>query len=140
MIQVKQHSDAIAAFVGVILLLVFALALAAVCGGCSHNAGMAINGKFINLGYDPETNKVGIQYYDGVVVTGIARENSESALTYTTTTGGENVVNAKGQTTSEMKYTQKIGKQITGYYVDAIAAGAKAKDLNAYTASPVADK
>lgn len=100
--------------------------------GCSHNVGMAINGKFINLGYDPETNKVGIQYYDGVIVTGMARENSEAQLVYETTTGGENGVNAKGSTTSKMVYTNKIGRQVTGYYVDAIEAGAKPEDITTY--------
>lgn len=108
-------------------------AIALVCAGCSHNIGTAFNGKLINLGYDPETNKVGIQYYDGTLVTGLSRENSESSMTYKTTTGGENGVTAKGQTTSEMVYTSKIGKQCTGYLVDAIKAGADLKDINEYT-------
>ena len=102
---------------------------------CSHNVGMAINGKFINLGYDPETNKVGIQYYDGVIVTGMARENSEAQLVYETTTGGENGVSTKGSTTSKMTYTNKIGKQCTGYLVDAVKAGASVEQLNEYTST-----
>ena len=111
------------------------IALALVCAGCSHNMSTAFNGKLINLGYDPETNKVGIQYYDGVLITGVARENSETAFSYKTSTGGENGVTAKGSTTSEITYTSKVKAQITGYYVDAIKAGASAEELNKYTNS-----
>ena len=111
-----------------IILLMLAVALC----GCSHNVGTGFNGQLINVGYDPETNKVGIQYYNGCLVTGIARENSESSMVFKTTSGGETGANAKGTTTSEMTYTNKVGRQITGYYVDAIEAGAKPEEMKAY--------
>lgn len=111
---------------GVVVVLAVALC------GCSHNVGTGFQGKLINLGYDPETNKVGIQYYDGVLVTGISRENSESTMTYKSATGGENGVNASGTTTHELTYTSKIGHQITGYFVDAVEAGASVSELKEY--------
>ena len=114
----------------VIILLMLAVAIC----GCSHNVGTGFHGQLINVGYDPETNKVGIQYYNGCLVTGVARENSESSMIFKTTSGGETGTNAKGTTTSEMTYTNKVGRQITGYYVDAIEAGAKPEDLEGYTA------
>ena len=129
----KKHSDAVAAAAVVLLALVGLFVLIACCG-CSHNVGTGFNGQLINVGYDPETNKVGIQYYNGCLVTGIARENSESSMIFKTTSGGETGTNAKGTTTSEMTYTNKVGRQITGYYVDAIEAGAKPEDLERYTA------
>lgn len=92
------------------------LAVAALClalCGCGHNVGTAFNGKVFNIGYDPELNKVGIQYYDGVLVTNVQKENSETSLTFKDTVKKGDV-----ETVSELTYGQKNGEQVTGYAVD----------------------
>lgn len=81
--------------------------------GCGHNVGTAFNGKVFNVGYDPELNKFGVQYYDGVVVTGVQKENSESTLTFR-----DSVKAGDRETTSELVYAARNGEQITGYRVD----------------------
>lgn len=112
------------------LLLVAVAALAVIAfAGCAHNIGTAFSGKVLNLGYDPELNKVGIQYYDGVLITGLNRENSSDELNFTDTLKNAD----KGETTSTFKYKHQTGKQISGYYVEALEAGAKAEDLDKYT-------
>ena len=93
---------------------------AALCGplcGCGHNIGTCIHGKAFNIGYDPELNKFGIQYYDGVIVTGLQKELSSTSLNFTDTTEKNGV-----KTTSTLTYGTKQGDQITGYAVDAIKA------------------
>ena len=50
--------------------------------GCGHNIGTVVHGKFINIGYDPELNKVGIQYVDGTMLTGLQKEKSKSGMKY----------------------------------------------------------
>ena len=92
-------------------------AIAALClalCGCGHNVGTAFNGKVFNIGYDPELNKVGIQYYDGVLVTNVQKENSETSLTFKDTVKKGNDI----ETVSELTYAQKNGEQVTGYAVD----------------------
>ncbi len=84
---------------------------------CGHNIGTCIHGKAFNIGYDPELNKFGIQYYDGVIVTGLQKELSSTSLSFADTTEKDGV-----KTTSTLTYGTKQGDQITGYAVDAIKA------------------
>ena len=92
--------------------------------GCGHNIGTAFSGKAVNFGYDPELNKVGIQYYDGILVTGLNKEKTETRLEFSdqaeSQTGG-------GKTGTTMVYTHKTGDQVTGYRVDLETAKAQGK-------------
>lgn len=98
--------------------LYFAAAVAAfMLTGCGHNVGTVIHGKFVNLGYDPELNKVGIQYVDGIMATGLQKELSESSLKFADTAEKDGV-----KTSTTIEYGFKNGEQITGYGVDAIEA------------------
>lgn len=108
-------------------LAVIALFIAAIIfgGGCGHNVGTAFSGKAVNIGYDPEFNKFGVQYYDGIIVTGVTRENATTEMEFADT-----LKNAeKGETSSSLKYKQTIGSQVSGYTVEAIEAGAKPNDI-----------
>ena len=94
-------------------------ALIAVCGAflltaCGHNLGTVVHGKFINIGYDPEINKVGIQYVDGIMMTGVNKELSKNKLKFI-------------KTSTTIEYSNDNGAQVTGYQVDAIKAS---KDNN----------
>ena len=100
-----------------IKLFFYALSIAMLTG-CGHNIGTCIHGKVFNIGYDPELNKVGIQYYDGIVVTGLQKEKSKTSLNFTDTVEGKNGV----KTISSLVYGSENGDQITGYGVDAIKA------------------
>lgn len=118
-----------------VTIAIAVIAIVATLTSCSHNIGTAFQGRLLNVGYDPETNKAGIQYYNGLFVTGVGRENSEVALEYTDSGKGTASSTAEGETTATFKYQQKVGKQITGYYVDALEAGAKPEELDKYTSS-----
>lgn len=89
--------------------------------GCGHNIGTAFSGKFANVGYDPEFNKFGIQYYDGVIVTGLNKENTETKLSFEDSAEG----NGGYKTGTKMTYDHKTGDQVTGYRVDLEEAKAK---------------
>lgn len=97
-------------------LFLEALAAAMLCS-CGHNIGTVVHGKFINVGYDPELNKVGIQYVDGVMATGLQKEKSETTLTFEDAAEKDGV-----KTSTTLTYGSKNGDQITGYAVDAIKA------------------
>jgi len=91
--------------------------------GCGHNIGTAFSGKFANVGYDPEFNKFGIQYYNGVIVTGLNKEKTETHLVFEDTAEG----NAGYKTGTKMTYDHKTGEQVTGYVVDLEEAKARQK-------------
>lgn len=97
--------------------ILFATIAASMLTACGHNVGTVIHGKFINLGYDPELNKVGIQYVDGIMATGLQKELSESSLKFADTAEKDGV-----KTSTTIEYGFKNGEQITGYGVDAIEA------------------
>ena len=97
--------------------ILFAAIAASMLTACGHNIGTVIHGKFINVGYDPELNKVGIQYVDGIMATGLQKELSESSLKFADTAEKNGV-----KTSTTIEYGFKNGEQITGYGVDAIEA------------------
>ena len=103
--------------------ILFATAAALVLTGCGHNLGTVVHGKFINIGYDPEINKIGIQYVDGVMMTGVNKELSKNKLKFIDTVEKDGV-----KTTTELDYSGENGAQVTGYQVDAIRAANECKN------------
>lgn len=81
--------------------------------GCGHNLGTVVHGKFINIGYDPEINKVGIQYVDGIMMTGVNKELSKNALRFTDSAEKDGI-----KTSTTVEYSNENGAQVTGYQVD----------------------
>ena len=101
--------------IGVALFYVALAVLLVMClTGCGHNIGTAFSGKMVNFGYDPELNKFGIQYYDGVFVSGLNKEKTETHLTFTDSAESE----SRLKTSSSMMYRHRTGDQVTGYVVD----------------------
>jgi len=93
--------------------IILALAAALVLTGCGHNLGTVVHGKFVNIGYDPEINKIGIQYVDGIMMTGVNKELSKNKLEFIDSAKKGDV-----ETTTTLKYNSENGAQVTGYQVD----------------------
>ena len=91
--------------------------------GCGHNLGTVIHGKFINVGYDPEINKVGIQYVDGIMMTGVNKELSKNKLKFIDSAEKDGI-----KTSTTVEYSNENGAQVTGYQVDAIRAANEGKN------------
>ena len=98
---------------GTVIVILLAIFITVLLTGCGHNIGTAFKGKAANLGYDPEFNKFGIQYYDGIIVTGLNKEKTETHLEFT-----DSAETQGGKTSANMIYTHKTGDQVTGYVVD----------------------
>ena len=81
--------------------------------GCGHNLGTVVHGKFINVGYDPEINKIGIQYVDGIMMTGVNKELSKNNLKFIDSVEKDGI-----KTVTELDYSGENGAQVTGYQVD----------------------
>lgn len=95
-----------------IKLFLAALSMALLTG-CGHNLGTVVHGKFINVGYDPEINKIGIQYVDGVMMTGVNKELSKNNLKFIDSVEKDGI-----KTVTELDYSGENGAQVTGYQVD----------------------
>lgn len=91
--------------------------------GCGHNLGTVIHGKFVNLGYDPEINKFGIQYVDGIMMTGVNKELSKNKLKFIDSAEKDGI-----KTSTTVEYSNENGAQVTGYQVDAIRASNEGKN------------
>ena len=113
----------------VVVLLMLAVALC----GCSHNTVSYGDGIMLETTINPETYAFGVSLRYGKILTACTRENTEIEMTggNTTPTG---TGTEGGAAKTEASVRMKVGRQVTGYLVDAVEAGADAKDLNAYTA------
>lgn len=98
--------------------------------GCGHNTVSYGDGIMLETTINPETYAFGVSLRYGKILTACVRENSEIEMTGgNNTTGGEKVSTA-AKTEASIKI--KVGRQITGYYCDAIKAGAKPEDIQKY--------
>jgi hypothetical protein len=81
--------------------------------GCGHNVLTFSSGKYLNLGVDPGTNKMGVQYVNGEQITVVEKDNA------TLTVDIEDSIDASGKVTRKVsKITYEIKEQITGSDVD----------------------
>lgn len=97
--------------------ILFATLVTLALTSCGHNLGTVVHGKFINVGYDPEINKIGIQYVDGIMMTGVNKELSKNKLKFIDSAEKDGI-----KTSTTVEYSNENGAQITGYGVDAIKA------------------
>lgn len=113
------------------IFTIFAAVLGAmILSGCGHNAIQYGDGVGFDFGINPENWTCSFTLRYGKILSACVRENTELEITGgndTTGNGGANGNGATAKTESSVKI--KVGKQITGYYVDAIKAGAKPEDL-----------
>ena len=108
------------------LVLIVAFAMTVLLTACGHNAITFGKGVGFEAGFDPEhmTGRVELLY--GEMLNIAARDNFEIILK-TDVEGGQETATASAKTGTELRV--KFGQQINGYTVDAIKAGASAKDL-----------
>ena len=109
-----------------------ALVALAVCAGCGHNAITYGKGFAAETTFNPETYALGVSVRYGNILTVAVRENSEIEVESDGEAGKDS-----GATGTRDKVCIKIGKQITGYYCDAIKAGATPDQLDKYTAEGI---
>lgn len=122
--------------VGKAVLILLALMALALVAGCGHNTVSYGDGVMLETTINPESYAFGVSFRYGKILTACVRENAElemqGAGSGNAGTGGE-TGNATGATsTGTVKL--KIGRQCTGYYVDALKAGATREELDAYRA------
>ena len=111
-----------------------ALPVLALVAGCGHNAIQYGDGVGLDFGINPENWTCSFTLRYGKILSACVRENTELEIkggNDTTGNGGTEKGGAVVKTESSVKV--KVGKQITGYYVDAIKAGAKPEALDKYT-------
>ena len=124
----KEKAKKVLETIGVVVVL--AMLAVALCG-CSHNAVSYGDGLMMETTINPESYAFGVSLRWGKILSVAVRENAEVEM------NGGNEANA-GNTTGdtgakgESSVRVKIGPQITGYYVDAIKAGATQEKLDNY--------
>ena len=108
-----------------IALIVCASGLITILTGCGHNILTFGDGFQIEGGFIPQEYKITFAARWGKILTVCARENTEIVVE------GDGKVKAESATDAgeKSKVTIKIGPQITGYFVDALRAGAKPAEL-----------
>lgn len=78
--------------------------------GCGHNMLGVQTGKYLNIGYDPNTSKIGMQYINGTNIAILNRQNTKLTVQLT------DALDAEGKKTQTIsKITYQIGKQKNGY-------------------------
>ena len=78
-----------------------------------HNTLVFSTGKRLNLGYNPQTQEVGIQYNNADQITVVEKDNATLEVEFSDT------VDADGKVTTRVsKLTYTIGEQTTGADVD----------------------
>ena len=108
------------------LVLIVAFAMTVLLTACGHNAFVLDKGFGFRAGFDPEHMSADVRFVYGEAVTIAARDNFEVELT-SDMEGGQEQSSAAAKTGT--RFRVKVGQQIAGYTVDAIKAGAQAKDL-----------
>ena len=98
--------------------------------GCSHNVVNYSDGIGFETSMRPDSGNFGITLRYGKILSVTARENTEISMTGA---GEGGSADEQSAAKADSKVKMKIGPQITGYYVDALKAGASAQDLNNYT-------
>ena len=88
-------------------------ALLILLSGCGHNILTFSQGKYLNIGVDPGTNKAGVQYVNGEQITVVEKDNTKLTVELRDTLDSEGK-----KTTSISKITYEIGEQVTGADVD----------------------
>lgn len=115
----------------IVLAAVFAMIASS---GCSHNCVTYSDGIGFDTTINPQTYTFGLNFRYGKILSVVARENTEFQLSgkggIDSAVVGQSANSPAAQSDAAIKL--KIGRQITGYYVDAITAGATPKQLKDY--------
>lgn len=110
------------------VLFVAAAAVAVLAAGCSHNVVNYSDGIGIDATFRPDAGNFGITFRYGKILTATVRENTEVEMTGSADAAAKDTVSTA--TAGGVKI--KVGRQITGYMVDALAAGVTVEQLQKY--------
>jgi hypothetical protein len=105
-----------------------AVAVAVAVTGCSHNVVNYSDGIGIDATFRPDAGNFGITFRYGKILTATVRENTEVEMTGNADAAAKDTVSTA--TAGGVKI--KVGKQITGYYVDALKNDVTAEQLAEY--------
>lgn len=100
--------------------------------GCSHNAVTYSDGIGFETTLRPDNGNFGITFRYGKILSAVLRENSEVEMTGDGKGSGGSGETSPGSASSSGSVKIKIGRQLTGYYVDAMEAGAKPEQIEEY--------
>lgn len=96
-----------------LVISVFLTGIVFLLTGCGHNVMSFSSGKYLNLGIDPNTQKIGVQYINGEHITVVDRENCKIEVEM------KDSMDAEGKKTSSVhKIIYTIGSQTNGYTVE----------------------
>ena len=102
--------------------------LMALLAGCGHNVITYGDGIKAEVGLIPEEYKLSATFWYGKILSVCVRENTEIEMQGAGSgNAGTDGKQAGASGTGSVKI--KVGPQVTGYYVDALKAGAKPEDL-----------
>ena len=109
-------------------IVIVAAILTALLVGCGHNVVTYGDGIQAEAGWIPDQYKVSACFRYGKILSICVRENAEIEMQGAGSgTAGADAKTAGASSTGSIKV--KIGPQVTGYYVDALKAGAKVEEL-----------
>ena len=110
-----------------------ALLAAGALAGCGHNSIAYGDGVMLETTVNPESYAFGVSFRYGKILTACVRENTElemeGAGSGRGASGGAEANSTGAENSGKVKF--KIGRQITGYYVDALKSGASPEQLGA---------
>jgi len=126
---------------GVIYAIWTIAAALAFCGfltGCGHNMLTYSDGIMLETTINPQVGAFGVALRYGKILTVCVRENAEMEMQGAGSgdagigSGSEQSAATGAKSTGSVKF--KVGKQITGYFVDALKAGASGYTLSEFLA------
>ncbi len=116
-----------------------AIAAAVTTAGCGHNVVNYSDGVGLETTFRPDSGNFGLTFRYGKILSATVRENSEIEMTGEGQGTGGTGATVTGGASSTGSVKVKIGQQITGYYVDALKAGATKEQLDKYQTGEKAD-
>lgn len=95
------------------IIAIIAMGAILLLTGCGHNVFTFTSGKALNIGYDPNTGKAGIQYADAEQISVVEKDNAVLTVEMRDT------LDSDGKRTQKIsKITYEIKEQVTGSDVD----------------------
>lgn len=109
----KEFKEACTVIFHLIVFAVLFCVVLLLLTGCGHNVMSFSSGKYLNIGIDPNTQKLGVQYINGEHITVVDRENCKIEVEM------KDSMDADGKKTSSVhKIIYTIGSQTNGYTVE----------------------
>ena len=106
------------------IFLTLAIPALLVLSACGHNSVIYGDGIGVDVGVDPEHMMASFTLRYGKTLTAVTRDNVEIELAGKADADGVPAQNGKSKVGTDGNLRVKIGRQINGYAVDLVEAGA----------------